>query len=97
MLCVNRPLWYTETISVGLMKSENFDCFEGCHEMFVSIKLHELTCYNEVNPLNAEFNPICHLLALLGGATIVVVSRLRVKLCSRRSEKIKSQNRCQIC
>jgi hypothetical protein len=34
---------------------------------------------NFVNPLNAELNPICHLLALLGGATIVVVSRLRVK------------------
>jgi hypothetical protein len=32
-----------------------------------------------VNPLNAELNPICHLLALLGGATIVVVCRLRVK------------------
>jgi hypothetical protein len=32
------------------------------------------------NPLNAELNPICHLLALLGGATIAVVSRLRVKL-----------------
>ena len=31
------------------------------------------------NPLNAELNPICHLLALLGGATIVVFSRLRVK------------------
>ena len=31
------------------------------------------------NPLNAELNPICHLLALLGGATIVVVRRLRVK------------------
>ena len=30
------------------------------------------------NTLNAELNPICHLLALLGGATIVVVSRLRV-------------------
>ena len=29
-------------------------------------------------PLNAELNPICHLLALLGGATIVVVSRLGV-------------------
>ena len=28
-----------------------------------------------LNPLNAELNPICHLLALLGGATIVVVSR----------------------
>ena len=33
-----------------------------------------------LNPLNAELNPICHLLALLGGATIVVVSRLRVNL-----------------
>jgi hypothetical protein len=31
-------------------------------------------CY--FNPLKAELNPICHLLALLGGATIVVVSRL---------------------
>jgi hypothetical protein len=35
--------------------------------------------YAGINPLNAELNPICHLLALLGGATIVVVSRLRVK------------------
>jgi len=34
--------------------------------------------YGGINPLNAELNPICHLLALLGGATIVVVSRLRV-------------------
>ena len=33
-----------------------------------------------LNPLNAELNPICHLLALLGGATIVVVSRLRVNI-----------------
>ena len=30
------------------------------------------------NPLNAELNPIWNFLALLGGATIVVVSRLRV-------------------
>ena len=34
----------------------------------------------KINPLEAELNPICHLLALLGGATIVVVSRLRVKI-----------------
>ena len=34
-----------------------------------------------LNPLNAELNPIYHLLVLLGGATIVVVSRLRVKIC----------------
>ena len=41
--------------------------------IFLSVKKY-------FNPLNAELNPICHLLALLGGATIVVVSRLRVKL-----------------
>ena len=33
---------------------------------------------NIVIPLNAELNPICHLLALLAGATTVIVSRLRV-------------------
>ena len=31
-----------------------------------------------MRPLNAELNPISHLLALLGGANIVVISRLRV-------------------
>ena len=32
-----------------------------------------------INPLNTELNPICHLLALLEGATIADVSGLRVK------------------
>jgi hypothetical protein len=32
------------------------------------------------NPLNAELNPICHLLALLGAHHILHVSRLRVKI-----------------
>jgi hypothetical protein len=40
-----------------------------------------------INPLNAELNPICHLLALLGGATIVDVSRLRVKLACKRHDQ----------
>ena len=31
-----------------------------------------------MHPLNAELNPISDLLALLGGANIVVISRLRV-------------------
>ena len=33
---------------------------------------------NLLNPLNAELNPICHLLALLEGATVVDGSGLRV-------------------
>jgi len=34
------------------------------------------------NPLNAELNPICHLLALLGAHHIFHVSRIRVKFSS---------------
>jgi hypothetical protein len=34
-----------------------------------------------INPLNAELNPICHLLALLGAHHILHVSRVRVKKC----------------
>jgi len=32
-----------------------------------------------INPLNAELNPICQLLALLGAHHILHVSRIRVK------------------
>ena len=32
-----------------------------------------------INPLNAELNPICHLLALLGAHHILHVGRIRVK------------------
>ena len=40
-----------------------------------------------LNPLNAELNPICHLLALLGAHRILHVSRIRVKhVTSRRAE-----------
>jgi len=34
---------------------------------------------NPFNPLNAELNPICHLLALLGVNHFLHVSRIRVK------------------
>ena len=34
---------------------------------------------DEINPFNAELNPICHLLALLGAHHILHVSRIRVK------------------
>jgi len=46
-------------------------------------KRHEVTgewrkIHNqEINPLNAELNPICHLLALLGAHHILNVSRIR--------------------
>jgi hypothetical protein len=46
---------------------------------YLNIIIYSQTFLCYFNPLNAELNPICHLLALLGGATIVVISRLRVK------------------
>jgi hypothetical protein len=42
------------------------------------------------NTLNAELNPICHLLALLGAHPILHVSRIRVKGPSRRKFRNRS-------
>jgi len=40
---------------------------------------------DNLSPLNAELNPICHLLALLGAHHILHVSRIRVKEESERA------------
>ena len=37
-----------------------------------------------LNPLNAELNPICYLLALLGAHHFLHVSRIRVKVAVRK-------------
>ena len=40
----------------------------------------QIRVHNDVlNPLNAELNPICHLMALLGAHHILHVGRIRVK------------------
>ena len=51
----------------------------GLLQLFLAPVKDTTSSSHKINPLNAELNPICHLLALLGSATIVVVSRLRVK------------------
>jgi hypothetical protein len=50
----------------------------------------------KLNPLNAELNPICHLLALLGAHHILHVSRIRVNEelrnhCTRQKSDIHTQ------
>ena len=42
------------------------------------LRLRQLTV-KRFNPLNAELNPVCHLLALLGVHHFLHVSRIRVK------------------
>jgi len=39
----------------------------------------EIKHMRNINPLNAELNPICYLLALLGAHYFIHVSRIRVK------------------
>ena len=79
-------LWPNEANIVRSVKYG--DRSSGLSSFYINLQILSLVTLNTLinlkiilsfNPLNAELNPICHLLALLGGATIVVVSRLRVK------------------
>jgi hypothetical protein len=45
------------------------------------------TTIKHLNPINAELNPICRLLALLGAHHILHVSRIRVNIQSRSKKK----------
>jgi hypothetical protein len=45
------------------------------HDVYTKAKLF----FKRINPLNAELNPTCHLLALVGAHHILHVSRIRVK------------------
>jgi len=47
---------------------------------------------NHLNSSNAELNPICHLLALLGAHPILHVSRIMVKRQKRKFLKYASKN-----
>jgi transposase len=49
-------------------------------EKTVNVKESKDSRRNYINPLNAELNPICHLLALLGAHHIFHVSGLRVNV-----------------
>jgi len=46
---------------------------------FIKLRVSTQTIFTSINPLNAELNPICHLLALLGAHHNFHVSGLRVK------------------
>ena len=46
---------------------------------FAGVSLDSCNAQGQINPLNAELNPICYLLALLGAHHFLHVSRIRVK------------------
>ena len=62
---------------------ENSRCKLQALSVFISkpyIENHALEGLHAFNPLNAELNPIRHLLSLVGARHIVHVSRIRVKI-----------------
>ena len=52
--------------------------FTARYELSLQVELSVIFVFN---PLNAELNPIRHLLVLVGARHIVHVSRIRVKDC----------------
>jgi len=68
-------------------------CYRKLHKITIKVSAysrHDGTWGNSgttrlnLNPLNAELNPICYLLALLGAHHFLHVSRIRVKLLTFR-------------
>jgi hypothetical protein len=54
--------------------------FKGLKQPFKAQWLCYVPPRSAINPLNAELNPFCHLLALLGAHHIFHVNGLRVKI-----------------
>jgi hypothetical protein len=59
----------------SLARTNEGELREWTLQRWLAVTLTSLICR-----LNVELNPICHLITLRGGATIVVVGGLRVKL-----------------
>jgi hypothetical protein len=55
--------------------------------------LHPIT---QINPLNTELNPICHLLALLGAHHILHVSKIRVNMISNNNNNNNNNNKGKV-
>jgi len=70
----------------GLKRNVFETCNKGKDVPFHSMQEHRRnrgTATLDLNTLDAELNPICHLLALLGAHPILHVRRIRVNLGTR--------------
>jgi len=68
-------LFVTEGLTPNKIHSKFIKVYVDCSDLFSTIKKWAA----EFNPLNAELNPICYLLALLGAHHFLHVNRIRVK------------------
>ena len=63
-----------------ILPSEYFSLRLHTQAVNTCIDLEKAFVLRDVNPLNAELNSICHLVALLGVHHFLHVSRIRVKV-----------------
>jgi len=76
---LSRRMWgWSSKIIYGHLNYNSFSSTEG-HPFMPTVLCKCYSWRKVFNPLNAELNPICHLLALLGAHHIFHVSGLRVK------------------
>jgi hypothetical protein len=75
--------------NVQYLKMDNEDSFKVLSKNYF--------CVTVFNPLNAELNPICHLLALLGAHHIFHISRIRVNICHSFFNTNNTTNNYDIC
>ena len=74
MRVLKRNLKRTTDTFLFISHTTNVLLFKFRYNIFIGVR--------NINPLNAELNPICHLLALLGAHHILHISRIRVKAAS---------------
>jgi hypothetical protein len=74
MRILKRNLKRTTDTFLFISHTTNVLLFKFRYNIFIGVR--------NINPLIAELNPICHLLALLGAHHILHISRIRVKVAS---------------
>jgi hypothetical protein len=72
-------LSYNTPRNSNLIRQHDYICSHGLTFIINQYHTDSDNLPLHFNPLNAELNPICHLLALLGAHQILHVSRIRVK------------------
>ena len=78
--CIIQKLTYKPQQTTTGSDNLNYRCYlhQACYHQTIKHNCKSVNNDDSFNPLNAELNPICHLLALLG-VHFLHVSRIRVK------------------
>ena len=82
---------------IGFLMQTHGDLYEVELNFYIALLSARLQTFKGayfLNPLNAELNPICHLLTLLGAHPLFHISRIRVKIVVRVNYFLKLNYLC---